>query len=148
MQRATCNRSLSVGVRRRRRGGVFTRAVGLAVGGIAAQQSFHVREAVAFTLKATTLAERLGSVFAAVILLVFLAYLAFRLFSRSFFHGFIVAAGLILSLDIVLFHWIFQLHRITSGPEADVLEPLFVLCGIALTVVGIRRELAARPRGA
>jgi len=90
----------------------------------------------------------LGSVAIAVILFVFLAYLAFRFFSRSFFHGFIVAGGLILSFDIVLLHWIFQLHRITSGPEADVLEPLFVLCGIALAIIGVKRELAAGQRDA
>jgi len=119
-------------------------ATGMAVGGIATQQVFHLSEALAFTLRATTLVERLGSVLVAAILLVLLAYLAFRFFSRSFFHGFIVAAGLILSLDIVLLHWIFRLHRITSGPEADVLEPLFVLCGIALTIIGVRREMAAK----
>ena len=77
-----------------------------------------------------------------------LAYLVFRFFSRSFFHGFIVSADLILSLDIVLLHWIFQLHRITNGPEADVLEPVFVLCGVAATIIGVKRELAARTRDA
>jgi hypothetical protein len=123
-------------------------ATGMAVGGIATHQLFHLQEAVAFTLKATTLAERLGSVLVAIILFVFLAYLAFRFFSRSFFHGFIVAGGLILSFDIVLLHWIFQLHRITSGPEADVLEPLFVLCGVALAITGVKLELAASKRDA
>jgi len=123
-------------------------ATGMAVGGIATHQLFHLREAAAFTLKATTMAERLGSVSVAVILFVFLAYLAFYFFNRSFFHGFIVAGGLILSFDIVLLHWIFQLHRITSGPEADVLEPLFVLCGIALVITGVKRELAAGQRDA
>jgi hypothetical protein len=108
----------------------------MAVGGIATHQLFHWREAAAFTLKATTMAERLGSVSVAVMLFVLLAYVAFHFFSRSFFHGFIAAAGLILSSDIVLLHWIFQLHRITSGPEADILEPLFVLCGVALTSMG------------
>ena len=116
----------------------------MAVGGLATHQLFHLREAVAFTLKAASMAERLGSVFVAVLLFVFLAYLAFHFFSRAFFHGFIVSAGLILSLDIVLLHWIFQLHRITSGPEADVLEPLVVLCGITITIIGAKRELAAR----
>jgi len=67
-----------------------------------------------------------------------------RWFSRPFFHGFIASAGLILSLDIALLHWLFQLHRITSGPEADVLEPLFVIAGAALAVIGVRREIAAR----
>jgi len=118
-------------------------ASGMAVGGLATQQLFHLSEAVAFTLKATTMLERLGSVLVAVVLFVVLAYLAFHFFSRSFFHGFIVAAGLILSLDIVLLHWLFQLHRITNGPEADVLEPLFVVCGIALTIIGVKRESAA-----
>ena len=63
-----------------------------------------------------------------------------KLFSRAFFHGFLVATGTILSFDIVLFHWIFQLHRITNGPEADVLEPIFVLFGCCLTWWGIRQE--------
>jgi len=125
-----------------------TTATGMAVGAIAMHQLFHFQEAAAFTLKATNLAERLGSASAAVILFVILAYLAFNFFSRSFFHGFIVSAGLILSLDIVFLHWIFQLHRITSGPEADVLEPLFVLCGMALTIIGVKRELAAARRDA
>jgi hypothetical protein len=123
-------------------------ATGIAVGGIVTHQLFHLGEAVAFTLKATTMAERLGSVLVAAMLLVFLVYLAFHFFSRPFFHGFIVAAGLVLSLDIVLLHWIFQLHRITSGPEADVLEPLFVLCGTALTIIGIKREVATTRRDA
>jgi uncharacterized membrane protein len=63
-----------------------------------------------------------------------------RFFSRSFFHGFMVSSGIFLSFDIVVFHWVFRLHRITSGPEANVIEPLLVLMGIAFVVYGLTHE--------
>src|SRR6266545_3257125 len=63
-----------------------------------------------------------------------------RFYSRSFFHGFMVSSGVFLSFDIVVFHWVFRLHRITSGPEANVIEPLLVLMGIAFVAYGLRHE--------
>lgn len=45
-----------------------------------------------------------------------------------------------LSVDMALFHWIFRLHRLTSGPEADILEPILVLVGIGFVVYGLARE--------
>ncbi len=45
---------------------------------------------------------------------------------------------------MLLFHWVFQLHRLTSGPEANVLEPFFVLLGVVFIVIGLRRERSAR----
>jgi Predicted membrane protein (DUF2243) len=63
-----------------------------------------------------------------------------RFFSRSFFHGFMVSSGVFLSFDIVVFHWLFRLHRITSGPEANVIEPLLVLMGIGFVGYGLTHE--------
>jgi len=116
------------------------RRLGVASGAVAAYEINHLTDAVAFGLKATTLAERLGAVAVGVVVLLASIVLVRKLFGRSFFNGFIVASGTVLSFDIVLFHWIFQLHRITNGPEADVLEPLFVLFGIGLMWWGISRE--------
>jgi uncharacterized membrane protein len=63
-----------------------------------------------------------------------------RFFSRSFFHGFMVSSGIFLSFDIVVFHWLFRLHRITSGPEANAIEPILVLMGIGFVVYGLTHE--------
>jgi hypothetical protein len=101
---------------------------------------FHSSDALAMTLKAETMAGRIGAVMLAVAIIV-AAMIGSRLwFPRPFFHGFVVATGLFLSFDIVLLHWIFQLHRITSGPEANVLEPIFVVVGVGFLVFGIRGE--------
>ncbi len=59
-----------------------------------------------------------------------------RFFSRSFFHGFMVSAGIFLSFDIVVFH----ACRITSGPEANVIEPILVLIGIGFVAYGLTHE--------
>jgi hypothetical protein len=123
--------------------GWSARHSGVALGTIVTYEVNHLSDAVALGLKATTLPERLGAVLFSVAILLAAMFLAHRLFGRSFFHGFIVASGTILSFDIVLNHWIFQLHRITNGPEADVLEPIFVLFGIGLMWWGIRREKMA-----
>jgi uncharacterized membrane protein len=128
-------------------GARWSRKVGAAAGGIMTYEMNHVSEALAFGLKATTLAERLGSVLLGVAVLFATMFAARHVFGKPFFHGFVVSAGVFLSFDIVLFHWLFQLHRITSGPEADILEPLFVLLGVAMITFGItqeRRLLAAR----
>lgn len=101
---------------------------------------FHLIDALAFGMKANTQAERIGAVFFGVCVLLILMAIFHRFFSKAFFHGFTVATGLFLSFDIVVFHWIFQLHRITSGPEANWLEPLFVLSGSLLVWYGISKE--------
>ncbi|WP_366414841.1 DUF2243 domain-containing protein [Paenibacillus sp. GP183] len=75
-----------------------------------------------------------------VVLLIFMEVFR-RFFSPSFFNGFVVATGLFLSFDILVFHWIFKLHRITNGPEANVLEPIFVCFGLLLFWQGLRREI-------
>ena len=116
------------------------RHAGVAFGVIVTYEVSHLTDAVAFGLKATTLLERLGAVSFGVAVLLTAIFLVRKLFSRAFLHGFVVASGTILSFDIVLFHWIFQLHRITDGPEADLLEPILVLSGVGLIWWGIRCE--------
>ncbi|MFC4321598.1 hypothetical protein [Litchfieldia salsa] len=101
---------------------------------------FHVIDAYAFNLKANSMVERIGAVVFGVCVLLVLMILFRRLFSPSFFNGFTVATGLFLSFDIVVFHWIFQLHRITNGPEANWLEPIMVIAGSALIFYGLRKE--------
>jgi hypothetical protein len=88
--------------------------------------------AFAWELKAVTAGERIGAVLTGVIILIVLLLIIYRRYDTSFFHGFLAAIGLFLTVDNILFHWVFQLHRITSGPEANVLEPIFVLFGIVL----------------
>ena len=66
--------------------------------------------------------------------------LAKRAYPPSFFRGFLVAVGVIFSFDIVVFHWVFGLHRITAGTEADVIEPIVVATGVAFVALGLRNE--------
>src|SRR6266542_3420965 len=60
--------------------------------------------------------------------------------------GVLVAVGVFLSIDIVVVHWIFRLHRVTGGPEANVIEPILVAAGAAFVIYGLRRERRS-PRG-
>jgi hypothetical protein len=60
--------------------------------------------------------------------------------SRPFFLGVLAGSGLVLSFVIVWIHWIFGLHHITNAPEDLILEPLFVLTGIAFMWFAISRE--------
>ena len=63
-----------------------------------------------------------------------------RATSASFFWGALAGTGLILSFDIVWVHWIFGLHHLTNTEMDLVLEPLFVLVGLAFLWFGITRE--------
>jgi hypothetical protein len=96
--------------------------------------------AYAWTWKAVTSEERVGSVLAGIVLLAIILYLVNKRYNSSFFNGFLAAVGLFLTVDNILFHWIFQLHRMTSGPEADILEPLFVLLGFVMVLYTWRKE--------
>jgi hypothetical protein len=87
-----------------------------------------------------TMTGRVAVVLLAVAILIGTLVLAKRLGSSSFFHGFLVAVGVFLSLDIVVVHWIFRLHRVTAGPEANVIEPILVAAGVAFVIYGLRRE--------
>lgn len=87
------------------------------------------------------MAGRIGGVALAVVIVVATLVVANRLYSVSFFNGFLVAIGIFLSFDLFLVHWMLELHRITSGPEAVWLEiPLFVT-GLVFVSIGLRREI-------
>ena len=116
------------------------RFFGMLSGALGADLFFHIAKAEAFGIQVETMAGRLGAVaFGIGVLLVLMAVVR-RVFQRAFFNGFVVAVGLFLSFDIVVFHWVFGLHRITSGPEANVLEPIFVVAGCLLLWYGIAQE--------
>jgi uncharacterized membrane protein len=91
----------------------------------------------------TSMAGRLAVIGLGCVFLVLFLMAAARL-SRSFFNGFLVAIGTFLSFDMILFHWVFQLHRLTSGPEANFLEPFFVALGVVFVFVGLWRERSTR----
>src|SRR6266566_5158776 len=61
-----------------------------------------------------------------------------RMTSASFFLGALAGMGFVLSVDIVLIHWIFGLHHLTNT-QMD-LEPLFVLLGLVFLWFAITRE--------
>lgn len=60
--------------------------------------------------------------------------------SASFFLGVLAGTGFILSFDIVWVHWIFGLHLLTNTQMDLVLEPLFVLLGLAFLWFATTRE--------
>lgn len=92
------------------------------------------------TVAPTTMGGRIAVVLLGVAILILTLLGARRLYPPSFFRGFVVAVGIFLSFDIVVFHWLFRLHRITAGPEADVIEPILVAVGVGFVVVGLRGE--------
>ncbi|WP_442599718.1 hypothetical protein [Neobacillus sp. D3-1R] len=100
----------------------------------------HSIKAYAMGVQLQSAGERIGAVGTGLVILLLIMIILKKWFSPSFFHGFLVATGLFLSFDIVVFHWFFHLHRITSGPEANWLEPIFVVFGIALFFYGLKRE--------
>jgi uncharacterized membrane protein len=116
------------------------RLLGLVLGFLFTDQWVHLMKTYAFGMAATTTGERLGAILIGIVLLLIILIFIRAVFSSSFLNGFIVATGLFLSFDIVVFHWIFQLHRITNGQEANILEPVFVVCGIAILWYGWKKE--------
>ncbi|WP_456279284.1 hypothetical protein [Bacillus sp. AK128] len=120
------------------------RILGVVAGFIVSDLFFHIVNTSAAGLKAESQLERIGAVLFGVLVLLIFMVIAHRFFSRSFFQGFVVATGLFLSFDIVVFHWVFQLHRITNGPEANWLEPVLVIGGVIFIWYGIKREINNR----
>ena len=121
---------------------MIQRLLGMTVALVLDDVLFHTTDAFAVGLRAETMGGRIGALSVAVAIMLAAMIGARMWFPRSFFHGFTVAMGMFLSFDIILIHWIFQLHRITSGPEANVIEPIFVAVGIAFLAFGIRGERA------
>jgi hypothetical protein len=97
-------------------------------------------EVHAMGLEAETSTQRIGAILLGALVFIMFMLHCHRRFTKSFFNGFIVSTGLFFSFDIVVFHWVFNLHRITSGSEADILEPILVLIGIIFLVLGLRNE--------
>lgn len=71
-------------------------------------------------------------------------WLANRTMDVSFANGYMVAVGVFASFDLLVVHWLMELHRITEGPEAIWIEVLLFLTGVAFVVGGLRREFRAR----
>lgn len=105
-----------------------------------AQAIFHGTKALAFGVQPTSMVGRISAVMFGVVILGVLVLLTKKWASNSFLNGFLAATGLFLSFDIVVFHWFFHLHRITSGPEANVLEPIFVVAGTYLVSYAVKLE--------
>jgi len=117
------------------------RFAGVFLGYAFAELTLHAARASAYGLQAETLAGKLGALlFGGAVWAGCLWWLKHR-FPASFYNGFVVASGLFFSFDIVAFHWVFGLHRITDGPEANVLEPILVALGCVLLVRGLQSEL-------
>ncbi|WP_078429152.1 hypothetical protein [Alkalihalobacterium alkalinitrilicum] len=116
------------------------RILGFLIGVLYTDWLFHTRHVYALELTATTTLERIGvlAIGGGATILFFI--LCRKFFPISFFHEVIAASGFFASFDIVVFHWIFNLHRLTNGPEADLIEPILVLIGIILFIYGIQKE--------
>jgi uncharacterized membrane protein len=91
---------------------------------------------LAFTLyPVVTSAGQLAVLAVAVAVLIGFLLSTKRATSASFFWGVHAGTGFVLSFDIVWVHWIFGLHHLTNTQMDLVLEPLFVLLGLAFLVV-------------
>lgn len=96
---------------------------------------------LAFTLyPVTTSAGQIAVLTVAVAVLVGFLLWTKRATSASFFLGVLAGTGFVLSFDIVWVHWIFGLHHLTNTQMDLVLEPMFVLLGLAFLWFAITRE--------
>jgi uncharacterized membrane protein len=104
---------------------------------------------LAFTLyPVTTSAAQLAVLAVAVAALIAFLVWTKRAMSASFFLGVLAGTGFVLSFDIVWVHWIFGLHHLTNTQMDLVLEPLFVLLGLAFLWCAIIRERRYTPSSA
>ncbi|SDO19266.1 hypothetical protein [Alkalicoccus daliensis] len=101
---------------------------------------FHSSGAKAFGFEAETLPERLWALFFVLVMTLAFYYITLRFFPPSFFHGVIFASGFFASFDVVVIHWVFQLHRLTDGPEANIIEPVLVVIGIIMMFYALKKE--------
>lgn len=91
-----------------------------------------------------TMGGRIGGVALLVALVLGTVYLANRFYSVSFFNGFLVAIGLFATVDLIVVHWLMELHRITSGEEATWIEVVLAVVGIVFIALGLRGESRAK----
>ncbi|MEB1805836.1 MAG: hypothetical protein LPK26_00750 [Bacillaceae bacterium] len=114
--------------------------IGIFVGFLYTDWLFHTQHVHAFEMTATTTVERLSALAFGGAGTILFFIICRKVFSLSFFHGVLAASGFFASFDIVVFHWLFRLHRLTYGPEADIIEPILVVIGIILLVYAVRKE--------
>jgi hypothetical protein len=134
---------------------VRTFFVGLVVGadliifGLHQVNNTQVELCVAFALvPVSSLAGQLSVIAVAVAFLIMFLLWSQRTTSASFFLGVLAGMGFVLSVDIVLIHWIFGLHHLTNTQMDLVLEPLFVLLGLVFLWFAITRERRQANRAA
>ncbi len=60
--------------------------------------------------------------------------------NKEFRRGFVFAAGALLVIDNVLFHWILKLHHVIEGPHALEADFLTFIFGLILIVYSILRK--------
>jgi hypothetical protein len=87
-----------------------------------------------------TMQGRIGGIALAVAVLLGTIWLVHRRYSVSFVNGFLVAVAVFLTFDLLLVHWVMELHRVTSGPEALWVELVLFAAGLLFLVLGLRRE--------
>jgi uncharacterized membrane protein len=64
--------------------------------------------------------------------------------NSSLINGALIAIGVLGIVDNVIFHWVFQLHRVVPGPSAIIVEVMLVVASLVFFAAGIWRELRAR----
>lgn len=55
-----------------------------------------------------------------------------------------MALGAVAVIDNVVSHWLLGLHRAVPSDAATAVEVFFVVLGVALVAVGLRREVHQR----
>jgi uncharacterized membrane protein len=114
---------------------------GLVIFGLHQATNTHAELVLAFALvPVSTSAGQLSAIAVAVAFLIVFLLWSKRTTSASFFRGALAGMGFVLSVDIVLIHWIFGLHHITNTQMDLVLEPLFVLLGLVFLWFAITQE--------
>ncbi|WP_328587728.1 DUF2243 domain-containing protein [Alteribacter lacisalsi] len=101
---------------------------------------FHQGQVHAFGFTADTFWERIGALALAGVVTLAVFWASWVFFTRSFFNGVIFAAGFFASVDMVIVHWLFGLHRITYGAEAIYIEVFLLILGIVMVVFALRNE--------
>jgi hypothetical protein len=114
---------------------------GLVIAGLHQVNTTQIKLVLAFSLvPVSTSAGQIAVITAAVVFLIGFLMWSKQTTSASFFRGALAGMGFVLSVDIVWIHWIFGLHHITNTQMDIVLEPLFVLLGLAFLWFAITRE--------
>jgi hypothetical protein len=87
------------------------RMLGFIIGALFTYQEQYIFKAYAVGYTNADPIDRIDAVMCGLVLLVIIMEIIRRVFSQGFFNGFIMATGLFLSFDIVVFHWVFKLEN-------------------------------------